>query len=194
MMTRMTEAQRRCVRCGQTKPVEEFRLRSGTQRRQSWCRACKVAYDREWYRRNRATHIAKVAVLRQQQRDRNSRILAQRKDVPCSDCGRRYPPHVMDFDHVNDDKVAAVAELARRPASERVLLDEIAKCEVVCANCHRERTYRRKERYRRRRRSAPEESAEGRARYRLLGARERGSPGTRTLNLELKRLLLCQLS
>lgn len=67
-------------------------------------------------------------------------IIKQAKDVPCADCGKRYPHYVMDFDHVREGKLANVSNLAK--GNVDTLLAEIAKCDVVCANCHRERTYR----------------------------------------------------
>jgi hypothetical protein len=47
----------------------------------------------------------------------------------------------MDFDHVRGEKQSNVASLVGMSASEERLRAEIAKCDVVCANCHRERTY-----------------------------------------------------
>src|SRR4029079_253940 len=64
--------------------------------------------------------------------------------VPCSDCGERYPPCAMDFDHRDPStKRAAVTRMIGRAGTQR-LLDEIAKCDIVCANCHRLRTFRRR--------------------------------------------------
>ena len=56
----------------------------------------------------------------------------------CADCGRRDPV-VFEFDHV-ESKRAGVAELVRSAAGRGRLLEEIARCEIVCANCHRRRT------------------------------------------------------
>lgn len=64
------------------------------------------------------------------------------KNVPCADCQQSYPTWVMQFDHLRD-KEYTIAALARFPSKER-LLAEIAKCEVVCANCHAERTHQRR--------------------------------------------------
>jgi len=64
--------------------------------------------------------------------------LAPLKAGPCHDCGRRFPPPAMDFDHVSGIKVAGIAQMAFWGREKT--LAEIAKCELVCANCHRERT------------------------------------------------------
>ncbi len=60
------------------------------------------------------------------------------KSEPCSDCGGRFPPVAMDFDHVRGTKFRMVSTMVNY-SWERVL-SEIEKCELVCANCHRIRT------------------------------------------------------
>ena len=73
-------------------------------------------------------------------RRRQATILDRCRAVPCSDCGERYPPCAMDFDHRDPStKRAAVTRMIGRAGTQR-LLDEIAKCDIVCANCHRLRT------------------------------------------------------
>lgn len=69
--------------------------------------------------------------------------LRQLKTGPCSDCGRTFPPYCMDFDHRDgSDKVGAVSELIFM-VGKAAWLAEIEKCDLVCANCHRVRTYNR---------------------------------------------------
>jgi hypothetical protein len=63
--------------------------------------------------------------------------------TPCVDCGINYPYYVMDFDHVRGQKHANVMELVSTLSKKRIDL-EIAKCEIVCSNCHRIRTYMRR--------------------------------------------------
>lgn len=66
-------------------------------------------------------------------------FMRQVKDVPCMDCNERYPHYVMDFDHRDPAvKLGNVSRMAR--ISWKKLKEEITKCDVVCANCHRERT------------------------------------------------------
>ena|ERR1041385_870618 len=66
------------------------------------------------------------------------------KDKPCTDCKKKFPTYVMDFDHrPGERKLHQVGQLERR-GSKRIILEEIAKCDVVCSNCHRIRTHERR--------------------------------------------------
>jgi ribosomal protein L35 len=59
----------------------------------------------------------------------------------CGDCGAKFPYYVLDFDHRDPtQKVFEPARLARQGSWDK-MLEEIAKCDVVCANCHRVRTH-----------------------------------------------------
>ena len=59
------------------------------------------------------------------------------------DCGLQFSHYVMDFDHVRGQKLFKLAEARDDNLSTKRLRAEIAKCEVVCSNCHRERTWQR---------------------------------------------------
>lgn len=64
--------------------------------------------------------------------------------VACKDCGEKYPSWVMDFDHLGDKEFTIAAHRLATSSLEKVK-QEVAKCDVVCANCHRDRTHARKE-------------------------------------------------
>lgn len=64
------------------------------------------------------------------------------KDKPCMDCGGMFSPECMDFDHVRGTKRMGVTMLCHKAAKEAVL-EEVNKCDLVCANCHRTRTKKR---------------------------------------------------
>ncbi len=64
------------------------------------------------------------------------------KNNPCVDCGLRFHPVAMDFDHLPGYKKLSVNGLYCM--AKQKLLDEIKKCELVCANCHRIRTWNRR--------------------------------------------------
>ncbi len=89
----------------------------------------------EW----RAKNPEKAKATYAKQRLTRLTLIREIKDQPCADCGKRYPHYVMDFDHVRGKKKFNLAWMAIR--SIKNILEEVAKCDVVCANCHRERTY-----------------------------------------------------
>jgi 5-methylcytosine-specific restriction endonuclease McrA len=130
------ELLRWCSRCARFQPESNFnRHPTGLQ---WWCRDCFKTYYAErrahHRRRNDAlkairVHAAQVFVLE---------FLGAH---PCLDCGEA-DPIVLEFDHLGA-KRAEVSTLVSRGVREPVLAAEIARCEIVCANCHRRRTARR---------------------------------------------------
>ena len=84
----------------------------------------------------------KNLVLRHRQYCRS--LLRKLKEQPCSECGNSFPSIVMDFHHINPaTKFKGVSQLATQGSLIR-MLKEIEKCILLCANCHRLRTYEEK--------------------------------------------------
>jgi hypothetical protein len=98
---------------------------------------------RRHYLANRDRYREQAAARRAEVKAEATAVARAAKDVPCADCGNRYPYYVMDFDHVRGAKSANVSVLIQRGCSLVALREEIAKCDVVCANCHRERSWSR---------------------------------------------------
>lgn len=136
-------AQRKaCCTCRREKPEGDFYWRDRTRSlRQAYCKSCKSGYNRRWYRKNRAKQIRDVLPNKQASRAELRELLAKLKNRPCMDCGGTFPIVAMDFDHVRGDKVSTVSEMVNHGVSRALLLREIDKCELVCSNCHRVRTY-----------------------------------------------------
>lgn len=68
-------------------------------------------------------------------------ILNKLKSNPCSDCGIIYQPCQMDFDHKDPKtKYFTIGAVLRRKMS--IFQAELAKCDLVCSNCHRLRTHK----------------------------------------------------
>ena len=76
--------------------------------------------------RNRRTRRAKAAYIQ------------KLKDVPCTDCGGTFPRYVLQFDH-KGDKLYNISQMSNLGWS--TIDKEVAKCDVVCANCHVTRTH-----------------------------------------------------
>lgn len=108
----------------------------------SHCRPCRRDYGREHYLANKARYIAQAAVIKAKLRQERTQFLIDYfTEHPCVDCGESDPV-VLEFDHLGDKRFEIGSRLCSY--SWQTVLDEIAKCEVVCANCHRVRTARRR--------------------------------------------------
>ena len=96
------------------------------------------AYNVSYYRRNRQREIERVTTRQRA----TIQFLRDLRRVPCKDCGGIFQPHQMDFDHRDPStKVFGLTWSRAMLASRHRLLQEIAKCDIVCANCHAIRTY-----------------------------------------------------
>ena len=100
------------------------------------------AASRRHYEKNRDKVIAKAKEYSRAARVRTRAFIRNYlKTNPCVDCGET-DAIVLEFDHVRD-KDFNIADAARNGVGIKKLKDEIAKCEVRCANCHRKKTYER---------------------------------------------------
>ena len=130
---------KRCGRCGEVKPFEEFAWRRKAKgQRHNYCRPCHSAYHREHYLANKQRYVDQARRRKDLQRiDRTKYLIEYFEAHPCTDCGERDPV-VLEFDHLGDKLFNIGTALTYRRWSD--ILAEIAKCDVVCADCHRRRT------------------------------------------------------
>jgi hypothetical protein len=148
---------RDCSECLRARPASEFKHKSAK------CRDCRNAYKRKHYQKHAAKHYEKVKQYRKDNPDKvksvrvaygkvknrlarekyrnTTELLNGIKNSPCMDCGNRFPPECMDFDHVKGSKIDCVGSLKLNPGK---MLQEISKTELVCACCHRIRTKNRR--------------------------------------------------
>ena len=133
---------RRCGRCEEEKPLDDFAWRRKSKgQKDNYCRDCRAAYKQEHYTVNKRRYID--AAPRRREKiflERIEYLLGFLRGHPCSDCGET-DPLVLEFDHVESKSFGISAGL--RDRAWQSVLDEMAKCDVVCANCHRRRTARR---------------------------------------------------
>lgn len=104
----------------------------------------------ETQRKSSAKYYAanKADVIARKKAHRNSLaeyVRELRANTPCMDCGVNHPWYVMEFDHRDgaESKEHRIPYLVNRGSRKR-LLEEIAKCDLVCANCHSVRTHMRR--------------------------------------------------
>ena len=107
----------------------------------NYCKPCRAEYHHEHYLNNRDRYIEQARRRRTAlAHERYAFLIEFFKSNPCADCGES-DPMVLEFDHLGD-KLFNIAQ-GVRDRGWQVFLDEIAKCDVVCANCHRRRTAKR---------------------------------------------------
>lgn len=95
--------------------------------------------QRKHYQDNIEKYKSRNKTYRQKVRDLVKEI---KEKNPCTDCNIFFPYYVMQFDHINDNKIKTVAYFTNYGTVDQTL-EEIEKCELVCANCHAKRTWER---------------------------------------------------
>lgn len=129
-----------CTECGETKDEPEFSFKKKPVR-QTKCKVCVRAYNQTHYQRDPSQYIVRKAKLRIKYRDR----VAQIKASPCMDCDQSFHFSAMDFDHPEGcEKLNNVSAMIGSGWSWSRIQAEIAKCDLVCSNCHRVRTFQRR--------------------------------------------------
>lgn len=131
---------KKCKDCGQEKSLTEFYIYRHGERITYYarCKTCEKKRLRE--KVGQATKNSQ----RRARVNKTQEIVNELKNISCADCKIFYPPYVMDFDHVKGVKILSVAKMISQCYALEDIMAEIAKCEVVCSNCHRIRTHMRK--------------------------------------------------
>lgn len=132
---------RQCTRCGKEKPVDDFyktiKRKDGVH---PWCKECCRQDAKKFYKRNPDPYRKRASACRKQ---RQQKLLAEadriKQEVGCKACGEKRLC-VLDFHHlVGNSKGKNEGMPVSRAAcqSNKRFREELAKCVVVCANCHR---------------------------------------------------------
>lgn len=112
-----------CSKCGRELPISQFPFRNkakGTRRAN--CKECHNQYMKNKYQENKQ----KLQDLKSQ--------------MTCVKCGEKRG-YVLDFHHINpDEKEYTISHMIANHYSfdNKETQNEIKKCVVLCANCHRE--------------------------------------------------------
>ena len=134
-----------CTKCDGEKSVELFSWKTKRKRKsRSMCKDCHSAYRRQHYLDNKELYIDKARRWDEANKADHLRMLRQYVwdyllEHPCLECGEP-DPIVLEFDHVRGIKIDTISSMMGSVVSLKRLKDEIAKCEVRCANCHRRKT------------------------------------------------------
>ncbi len=132
---------KRCSKCKQKKNLDQFAWKNKTKGTKSTeCKTCHKIYRNTHYHRNRDRDIRKVSEYKKKLALEIKQI---KEKSSCADCKKKYPYYVMDFDHVRGQKSFNIGGSYEYKGRLQIL-EEIKKCDLVCSNCHRERTHKRR--------------------------------------------------
>jgi hypothetical protein len=132
---------KKCNHCGEWKDENEFNWRyKSLGVRNKACRDCQHAFNKAYYEGD-----AKERHLKQVRERTNAAREVARKFIiqyllmhPCEKCGER-DPIVLEFHHVGE-KDLTITRMVSGGWSIKRIQQEIDKCQVLCANCHRKVT------------------------------------------------------
>lgn len=127
-----------CNTCKAEKDIADFAKSSdtidGLQRR---CRLCQKQLGKLHYLKNKNDY--KNRAIAQKEKIRTF-LIDYREGKPCVDCGICFPTWMTQFDHVRGQKLFSICSDKYSHTLSQII-EEIEKCELVCANCHAHRTY-----------------------------------------------------
>lgn len=129
---------KKCYKCDVVKDFIDFHKNKGrADGLQSYCKDCAQIRNREYYlstpERNPQRRESSIRA-RDSNRDFIWDYLASH---PCVDCGA-HNPVVLEFDHIRGEKRASISTMVgSHYGSIEKLKEEVKKCVVRCANCHR---------------------------------------------------------
>lgn len=127
---------KKCARCEIELPLSEFNFKNKEKKTyQSYCRQCNIDKNKEHYQNNKEIYYAKS----------KDYLLKVKKFIfnylnenPCVVCGE-VDPIVLEFDHLRDKKYS-ISNMLNKCGSIESIKEEISKCQVLCANCHKRKT------------------------------------------------------
>lgn len=120
-----------CSKCSIEKDESEFNKKSSTKDGlQTFCKECNKKNCKSHYGNNR-----KYYDDRNNERKKDIRNYVDSKKTKCSNCGEDHIA-CLDFHHLKDKEIDLAMVTAKSWSKNRID-KEIAKCIILCANCHR---------------------------------------------------------
>ena len=127
---------KQCPKCTVIKPVSEFnKNKTKPDGLQRICKICSREADRKTYKKT-SSEQPRIRLDRNKiTRARKAEWVNNYKKQGCAKCGESRI-HVIDFHHI--DPTQKKFDIGIRQSSYELLMEEIAKCILLCSNCHRD--------------------------------------------------------
>ena len=126
----------KCMKCNLEKTETDFVFKNKSKNiKHTVCKVCQREYKKAYYYKNKESHYKR----NEKTRDELYEIVRKEKDKGCLICNEKFH-ECLEFHHLEDDKLGTIASLKRKGSVKKLLI-EIAKCVLLCANCHRKVHY-----------------------------------------------------
>ena len=127
-MEEVTEKE--CCYCGIVKPLDDFnKMKKGKHGHNPRCKLCRFETRGEERKQTARIQMRRRQILADE-------INSIKSAMGCRECGEKRH-YVLDWHHRNPgDKEGTVSGFVRDLKRDEAL-NEIPKCSVLCANCHR---------------------------------------------------------
>ncbi len=96
----------------------------------------QLEYQREWYKQPNNNEKTKNNIVTRK-RELKRWFKELKNSLKCASCGENTSV-CLDFHHDNEkNKDHNISSMIKRGFSKEKILEEIEKCTILCANCHR---------------------------------------------------------
>lgn len=137
---------RTCTKCHVEKPESDFFVRDkSTGRLHAQCKGCYAVHRKTYYlahyEKYKESYLKRARQRRRQlKREYQIRMLEYLKDKACITCGEN-DIRVLELDHIDPaTKLFSISQSVKLGFSWTDVVEELKKCQVLCANCHKRRT------------------------------------------------------
>ncbi len=133
---------KKCPKCNVIKPLSEY-YSCKAKKVSSYCNPCFAEYKKEHYQKNKEkSNKERYRKKKNRKQIIRNFINSCKEGKQCIDCGEIHPVWAMDYDHRDPSmKKFIISDACKYAYSMEKLKEEIDKCDLVCALCHRYRTH-----------------------------------------------------
>ncbi len=132
-----------CNTCKTCYPIRYPQLPRAERNRRRGVRGLPPLHTYQ-YKRPYKKHERTLEKNRERTSEVRARLQQIKLDTGCKDCGYKVHAEALHFDHLPG--TVKLFSIASAPGKRWERIEaEMAKCEIVCANCHAVRTAKRKE-------------------------------------------------
>ena len=133
-----------CTKCNENLPISCYNIKKtnkdGTPQLQSMCINCNKLYQKEHYIKNKQNYSLKARNWDKEYKKKVYSLLIEMSKDGCIECGEKHFA-CLQYNHIEPEtKTDSISNMIRNTKGIDLILEEIKKCEILCANCHAKKT------------------------------------------------------